>query len=101
MNNDKDGYKIVDAEFDLTNHRFTDQIEVRFRFSLNWIIFAFDFFQATFDVDKFDSGDWEENVYNHEENLCDVIKKYIPKAWENLLKLVKPTPMNICNAQQV
>ncbi|XP_050301706.1 uncharacterized protein LOC126739920 [Anthonomus grandis grandis] len=81
-NADDEGHKIVDLEIDLTGGQFNDELE----YSL--------------DIDKLSGGDWEKDVFNDEGNLCDLIKAYVPKAWEKMIGLLEPTPISLCNAQR-
>ncbi|CAG9770491.1 unnamed protein product [Ceutorhynchus assimilis] len=81
-NVDANAYKKVNAEFDLSDFAFNDEISY------------------TLDVDKLNDGDWKKDIYNDEGNLCDLIRQYVPKAWQKLMGALQPRPIDMCNAQK-
>ncbi|ENN75152.1 uncharacterized protein LOC109539888 [Dendroctonus ponderosae] len=80
-NADGDGHKKFDAKLDFTAFDFNDQLTYKLT------------------VDRLSEGEWE-NKSNQEGNLCDVVKKYAMKAWDNMMNIITPRPIAACTAQK-
>ncbi|XP_050304508.1 uncharacterized protein LOC126742026 [Anthonomus grandis grandis] len=79
-NIDDDGYK-----------KFSGELELPSDFDASW--------QYELKVDRMDGGDWQEDVYNREGQLCEDVETYFADAWKKVGSTLDPPFESDCSVK--